>query len=258
MKFMKFYYIIVKVESKALIFLFLIKYIITEVPNYVLIERGENITFNLKEKTSSFYAFLNFEQDYEEGDHNEFSFYYFLKISKKIGVKCKIEDHLPDESEFNKESEEERGYPLPNIDIEEENIQLVGYEKFKKGMENKFIVFVLFLKEEYSKVFDEKENFIIERMNNSFFINEGTFEVNLNPGEIQILKRVINDEDFYYNQVFFINSPFSKFYMNYTTETNNNLTFFGSNIFLYNFLLDYYGQPNWDFPDNYPELYFII
>ena len=254
---MKFYYIIVKMESKAIIFLFLIKYIITEIPKYILIERGENITFNLSEKTSSFYAYLNFDQDYEEGDDNELSFYYFLKINKKIGVKCKIEDNFPDESEFNKASEEERGYPLPNIDIEEEGIQLVGYEKFKKGMENKFIVFVFFLKEEYFNVFDKKENFIIERMNNSFFINEGTFEVNLNPGEIHILKRVLIDEidD---NQIFFINSPFSKLYMNYTTETKNNLTFFGSNLFLYKFLLDYYGQLDWEYPKNCPELYFII
>ena len=246
-------------DRKTIIFiLFLIKYIITEVPNYVPIKRGESITFNLKEKTSSLYAFLDFEQDYEEGDDNEFSFYYFLKINKKIGVKCKIAEQIPDESEFNKTSEEERGYPLPNIDIEEENMQLVGYEKFKKGMEKNFIVFVFFLKEDYFNVYDEKENFIIERMNNSFFINEGTFEINLNPGEIQILKKVIDDNNIMYNQIFFINSPFSKFYMNFTTTTTNTLSFLGSSLFLYNFFLDMGEDLDYEYPENCPELYFII
>ena len=184
----KLYFIFSGMKNEILIFLFLIKYIITEIPKYTLIKRREKITFNLNDKTSSFYAFLNFEQDYEEDDHNEYSLYYFLKLNKKIGMKCKIIEHFPDESEFNKTSKEDRDYPLPNLDIEEENTQLAGYEKFKKGMENQLIIYVFYIKEEYYNSFDKNENFIIERINNTFYVNESTYEIRLDPGEIKLIK----------------------------------------------------------------------
>ena len=228
-------------KNEILIFLFLIRYIITEIPKYTLIKRREKITFNLDDKTSSFYAFLNFEQDYEEDDHNEYSLYYFLKLNKKIGMKCKIIDYFPDESEFNKTSKEDRDYPLPNLGIEEENTQLAGYEKFKKGMENQLITYVFYIKEEYYNAFDKNENLFIERINNTFYVNESTYEIRLDPGEIKLIKGTLDDYIHYFKQViFFVNSPFSELYINYTTIEKNTLTFIGSNLFLYNFFYENY------------------
>ena len=241
--------------------LLLIKYILSKTPNYTLIKRRERITFNLDEKNSSFYAYLNYEEDFEEADYNEYSFYYFLKINKKIGMKCKIVDYFLDESEFNITSKEERDYPLPNLDVEEQNIQLAGYEKFKKGMENKYIIFLFYIKEEYYNVFDKTENFTIERINNTFYLNKTTLEVNLKAGELQLIKGITEKSDFSSRrQIFFISSPFSKLYINYTIVHEklgkNNLTYLGSNLFLYNFY--YLETISIITPKNIPEFYFII
>lgn len=65
-------------KQGVIFLLLLIKYILSETPNYALIKRRERITFNLDEKNSSFYAYLNYEEDFEENDYNEYSFYYFL------------------------------------------------------------------------------------------------------------------------------------------------------------------------------------
>ena len=206
-------------KNEIIIFLFLLKYIVSAVPNYVLIKRHEKIIFNFEEKNSSFYSYLDFEQDYEEEDFNENYLYYFLKLNEKIGIKSKIVDKLPDESEFNKTSKEERDSTLPYFYIEEEKTQLFGYEKFKKGNDTKLIVFVFYIKEEYYNNFDKNENFTVERINNTFYFNESTYEVNLNPGEIRLMKALfLNKDDFYhYHQYIFINSPFSQLYANYTT-----------------------------------------
>ena len=206
-------------KNEIIIFLFLLKYIVSAVPNYVLIKRHEKIIFNFEEKNSSFYSYLDFEQDYEEEDFNENYLYYFLKLNEKIGIKSKIVDNFPDESEFNKTSKEERDSTLPYFYIEEEKTQLVGYEKFKKGNDTKLIVFVFYIKEEYYNNFDKNENFTVERINNAFYFNESTYEVKLNPGEIRLMKALfLNEDDFYhYHQYIFINSPFSQLYANYTT-----------------------------------------
>ena len=199
--------------KEIILFIFFISFITSKIPNYVEIKRNETISFKLDNANSSFYAYLNWEEDYEieEIEEEDYMPYHFFRLDKKIIFNqwyiVRGED-FPDESEFNKNNFSSLvSNPLDAY----ENIQAKNYDEFSADMKNRTSIFVFYLDDKYYDSFDKNETFTISRVKFNPYFNENIYNIELKPNDLEIY-RVKMDENICTRHLIFLNTQFSVLY----------------------------------------------
>ena len=190
---------------KIQIFLILlfIETIINDVPTYTLIKGSEPLNFKFNDKNSTFYAYLNYEEDFES-ENTSFSELHFIKIDKRLNYKFDWKKgDFPDESEFNKD--------FHNLDDNKnvldinDDIRLFGYYTLSK---EEVLIFAFYLKDEYLDSFNTEDSFKVEKIYSSFYIEQKIYDFNFKPDELRLFKVNITRDSYFKNQLIYINLLF--------------------------------------------------
>ena len=217
------------------ILLLILCYTASNTQVYFEIKRNESLNFHLEKPKSSFYAYLTYEEDYENAQ-NFINMTHYLRLDKKIGFKHLIIDKngsFPNESTFNRNSEgivSKHNYTYKSLEPFK-NIKLKEYYKFEKGKDtNKKSIFVFYLEEEYKDSYKSNENFTISRIkygsyNNNIIIDDELENDNIKLYVFDIINDISN------NSLLFINFPISTVY----EYNSSNYVKINSNINLFQF-----------------------
>ena len=145
--------------EKYILIFFLIGFVSNKIPEYVEMKSGEKINFTLENANSSFYAYLTWEEDYEEINYKDlYNDIHYIKLNKELDFTYIFSDELPDETSFNKEDY------FDYIDLDQEKFKLESYLGLRKNEKNYTLYFEFFIREENIKYFDKKKEFSIEKV----------------------------------------------------------------------------------------------
>ena len=196
---------------------------------YHRIEKNIPLEFKLEEKTSQYYASLDYLDNYEPNDNVIDNNIYFLKIDKSLKANCILLsiDSDPDESILNKETQTE--FCQFSIDLQEEK-KLINFPK-NIANETKLYI-VIFLDEDSSETFDKEKNFRIERVSFPKLLDIKDYKIELRTKEtlIYLMDEKINS----YNMLSTLND-FNIYIYALTNESFANLGYIGENKFMFQY-----------------------
>ena len=222
-------------EKYILIFV-LLGFVSNKIPEYVEMKSGEKINFTLENANSSFYAYLTWEEDYEEINYKDlYNDIHYIKLNKELDFTYIFSDELPDETSFNKEDY------FDYIDLDQEKFKLESYLGLRKNEKNYTLYFEFFIREENIKYFDKKKEFSIEKVIYIPIFKKFDLNFELKPDQVVIFSQhfdafdySIQDEELFL--VFFSNTNNSFIYeRGIFNETRKN----SSNHYLYNYYYFY-------------------